>query len=118
MSPEQAKGRPADKYCDMWAFGAVLYEMLTGRRDQSKRAVCLTTVLLRGSAAAAGIAFVNALSSVGGVVGPWLVGWLKDAIGGIAASFVALAALGIIGSAPSVMLWQQTESRHFPRGSN
>jgi Tol biopolymer transport system component len=32
MSPEQAKGRPADKYCDMWAFGAVLYEMLTGRR--------------------------------------------------------------------------------------
>ena len=32
MSPEQAKGRPADKYCDMWAFGAVLFEMLTGRR--------------------------------------------------------------------------------------
>jgi serine/threonine-protein kinase len=32
MSPEQAKGRPAGKRSDIWAFGCVLYEMLTGRR--------------------------------------------------------------------------------------
>ena len=49
MSPEQAEGRPADKRSDLWAFGCVLFEMLTGKRAFEAEDVSETlAAVLRG----------------------------------------------------------------------
>jgi eukaryotic-like serine/threonine-protein kinase len=49
MAPEQAKGRSADKRSDIWAFGCVLFEMLTGRRafDATDVSDTLAAILMK-----------------------------------------------------------------------
>jgi serine/threonine-protein kinase len=49
MSPEQASGGRVDKRADIWAFGCLLYELLTGRRPFQAESVSGTLVLVLGS---------------------------------------------------------------------
>ncbi|MBI1790601.1 MAG: serine/threonine protein kinase [Acidobacteria bacterium] len=47
MSPEQVRGRPTDHRCDIFSFGAILYEMLSGQRAFGGQAVEVMSAILR-----------------------------------------------------------------------
>jgi len=51
----------------------------------------LPTALLDGAAAAGGIALINALGNIGGFVGPFVVGWIKDRTGSYAPGLLVVA---------------------------
>jgi ACS family tartrate transporter-like MFS transporter len=66
--------------------------------------LCLAPMLLRGTAAAAGIALVNTVFSLGGFVGPSVVGWFKDTTGSASGAFLLLAGLSLIAAALCVLV--------------
>ena len=53
---------------------------------------------LTGTAAAAGIAMINSIGNLGGFVGPFVVGWIKDATGGFGAAMGFLAACAVVSA--------------------
>ena len=57
---------------------------------------CLPSMLLRGTAAAAGIALVNSIGNLGGVLGPYVIGFSKDRLGGTTGAFLALASVAVV----------------------
>jgi ACS family tartrate transporter-like MFS transporter len=58
----------------------------------------LPTAFLHGTGAAAGIALINSVGNVGGFVGPYLLGWAREATGSFRAGILMLAA-GLAGAA-------------------
>ena len=64
----------------------------------------LPATLLHGTAAAAGIALVNALGTTGGFVGPYAVGLLKDATGSVAGACVGLSFTALVTAALCLVL--------------
>jgi serine/threonine protein kinase len=50
MSPEQASGRPVDERTDIWAFGCIFYEMLSGRKAFPGTSITLTLTAVRQGA--------------------------------------------------------------------
>ena len=64
----------------------------------------LPTGFLTGSAAAGGIALINSIGNLGGFVGPYAIGWIKDATGATTLGLVALAACLIMAGLVTFML--------------
>ena len=64
----------------------------------------LPTGFLTGSAAAGGIALINSIGNLGGFVGPYAIGWIKDATGEITLGLVVLAACSIIAGVVTFLM--------------
>jgi MFS transporter, ACS family, tartrate transporter len=64
----------------------------------------LPTRFLTGSAAAAGIALINTMASIGGFVGPYAVGFIRDRTGGFAGGLVFLAVLLLLAAGATLAL--------------
>jgi MFS transporter, ACS family, tartrate transporter len=70
----------------------------------SARAIFWTipTRFLTGLAAAGGLAFINSIATLGGFVGPYAMGWLRDATGSFSAGLMAMSGLLVLAT---VMSW-------------
>jgi nitrate/nitrite transporter NarK len=64
----------------------------------------LPTAFLTGSAAAGGIALINSIGNLGGFVGPYAIGWVKDATGATTLALVALAGCYIMAGLVTLLL--------------
>ena len=64
----------------------------------------LPTAFLTGTAAAGGIALVNSIGNLGGFVGPYLLGWLKEATGAPGAGLLMLAACYVMAGVVTALL--------------
>lgn len=74
----------------------------------SARAVFWTipTRFLTGIAAAGGLAFINSIGTMGGFVGPFMVGAIKDYTGSFSAGIWAMSALLVLSAALTASLWR------------
>jgi MFS family permease len=64
----------------------------------------IPTRFLTGVAAAGGLAFINSIATVGGFVGPSMMGWLKDSSGSYVVGLLAVAAIMLASTAASMSL--------------
>jgi ACS family tartrate transporter-like MFS transporter len=69
----------------------------------------LPTAFLTGSAAAGGIALINSIGNLGGFVGPYAIGWIKDATGATTLGLVALAACLIMSGLVTFLLGHDSQ---------
>jgi ACS family tartrate transporter-like MFS transporter len=64
----------------------------------------MPTMFLSGSAAAVGIATINAIGNLGGFVGPWVIGWIKDRTGSFTGGLIFVAALLVLSAILTLVL--------------
>lgn len=71
----------------------------------------IPSMFLSGASAAAGIALINSIGNLGGFIGPFLIGWIKDKTGSYAGGLMAVGALLALSAVVMLALNYQTERR-------
>jgi len=114
--------------CLVGAVGLIAAGLLGGS-FWSLMAMCLATIgfygskgpfwplpstFLTGTAAAAGMALINSVGNVGGFLGPFVVGWIKDSTGSFANGLYALAGFMLLAAVVTVVGVQAPHRRIAP----
>ena len=117
--------------CLVGAVGLIAAGLLGGS-FWSLAAVCLATIgfygskgpfwplpstFLTGTAAAAGMALINSVGNVGGFMGRFLVGWIKDSTGSFNNGLYALACFMVLAAVVTVAGVQAPRRRPAPIGA-
>lgn len=71
----------------------------------------LPGVFLSGAGAAAGIAWINSMGNIGGLIGPWLIGWIKERWGSYAGGLYVVGAMMALSALLMLALSHQIEQR-------
>ncbi|MGF6644768.1 MFS transporter [Paraburkholderia sp. GAS82] len=74
----------------------------------------MPSMFLSGAGAAAGIAMINSVGNLGGFVGPFAIGWLKNVTGGYAAGLYVVGATLAVSAVVTVMLSRQSKQPPSP----
>jgi len=74
----------------------------------------LPAAFLSGPASAAGIAIINALGNLSGFVGPYAMGWIKDATGSFAGGLLVIAALALVSLVAVALLRHDRKLERVP----
>ena len=71
----------------------------------------LATSFVHGVGAAAGIALINSVGNIGGFVGPYGIGYLRDSTGGFSAGLIAIGVIVVLGGALVLAVPDRSRSR-------
>ena len=77
----------------------------------------MPSMFLTGAAAASGIALINSIGNLGGYVGPFIVGWIKDATGSFQAALYFLAACSALSAVITWLAVRATQAHAAPPAS-
>jgi len=72
----------------------------------------LPGVFLSGTSAAAGIAWINSMGNIGGFIGPWLIGIIKQRWGSYSGGLYVVGAMMALSAAVMIGLSRQVEQKH------